>query len=124
MAEQVKRIVGEILEQGAKDPRIGFVSVMGVEMSGDLKSARVYISIYGEEPEVEKTMSGIQSARSYIQRELGDRLSARYTPRISFHLDRSIAYGERIDRVIEKLHREEGQLPEEKSSDESTAEDS
>lgn len=121
VAEQIKRIVGEILGRGTKDPRIGFVSVMGVEISGDLKTARVFISIFGDQAEVQKTMLGLQSARSYIQRELGGQIHTRYTPLISFHLDRSISYGERIDRVINKLHREEGQLPQEEGSDENTA---
>ena len=124
VAEQVRRIVGQVLERGAKDPRIGFVSVTGVDVSGDLKTARIFVSIYGEEAEVQKTMLGIQSARSYIQRELGEHLRTRYTPRISFHIDRSISYGERIDRVIEKLHREEGQLPREEDNGENTQADS
>ena len=103
MEEQVKRIVSEILKRGAKDPRIGFVSVTGVEISADLRNARVFVSMLGEPSEVEKTLGGLQSARSYIQRELGRRMSSRYTPVISFHRDDSISYGLRIEGVIREL---------------------
>ncbi|HDL64781.1 MAG TPA: 30S ribosome-binding factor RbfA, partial [Proteobacteria bacterium] len=75
--EQVKRILGDILQVGANDPRIGFVSVVRVDTTGDLKNARVYVSIMGEDVEVEKSLEGLRSARSYFQRELGRRMSSR-----------------------------------------------
>ena len=105
--EQVKRILGDILQAGANDPRIGFVSVIRVETTGDLKNARVYVSIMGEDVEVEKSLEGLRSARSYFQRELGHRMSSRYTPVISFVLDESIEYSERIDRILSELKRED-----------------
>ena len=102
--EQVKRILGDILQGGVNDPRIGFVSVVRVETTGDLKNARVYVSIMGEDAEVEKSLEGLRSARSYFQRELGHQMSSRYTPVISFVLDESIEYSERIDRILSELH--------------------
>jgi len=105
---QVKQIVGEILERGAKDPRIGFVSVMSVEVSADLRNARVFVSIFGSEEEISRTMQGLQSARSYVQRELGLQMSTRYTPVITFQRDKSIAYADRINRIIDQM-KEKGQ---------------
>lgn len=102
--EQVKRILGDILRGGVNDPRIGFVSVVRVETTGDLKNARVYVSIMGEDEEVQKSLEGLLSARSYFQRELGRRMSSRYTPVISFVLDESIEYSERIDRILSELN--------------------
>lgn len=102
--EQVKRILGDILQGGANDPRIGFVSIARVEAAGDLKSARVFVSIMGDDEEIEKSLEGLRSARSYFQRELGRRMSARYTPIISFLLDESIEYSKRIDRILSQLN--------------------
>lgn len=100
--EQVKRILGDMLGAGANDPRIGFVSILRVEAAGDLKSARVYVSVLGEEEEVRRTLKGLESARSYFQRELGARMSSRYTPVIAFELDPAIEIDARIDRLLEK----------------------
>jgi len=101
MEEQVKRILGEMLRAGANDPRIGFVSVLRVEAAGDLKSARVYVSVLGEGEEVGRTLEGLRSARSYFQRELGERMSSRYTPVISFALDPAIEIESRIEHLLE-----------------------
>jgi ribosome-binding factor A len=100
---QVKQIVGEILGRGTKDPRIGFVSVVSVEVSADLRRARVFVSIYGSEEEAARTLEGLQSARGYIQRELGMSMRTRYTPVITFQRDGSIAYAARINRIIGEM---------------------
>lgn len=97
-----------VLGKGAKDPRIGFVSVVRVETTGDLKQARVYVSVYGGEGEAEETLNGLQSARGFIQRELGQQMSARYTPVISFHLSDPERDGSRIDQMLDELKKEEG----------------
>ncbi len=102
--EQIKRILGEILSTGAKDPRIGFVSVTRVETTADLKQARVCISVLGEEEEVRRALEGLRSARGYFQRELGRRMSTRYTPVISFSFDDSLQYSDRINRLFDRLH--------------------
>lgn len=101
--KQIKRILGEILGSGANDPRIGFVSVVSVEATRDLKSARVYVSVLGEGIDIRNTLEGIRSARSYFQREMGRRMSSRYTPVITFFLDDSIQYSNRIDRILSEL---------------------
>ncbi|MEA1928546.1 MAG: 30S ribosome-binding factor RbfA [Candidatus Auribacterota bacterium] len=107
--EQIKRILGDVLRVGANDPRIGFVSVLGVEATGDLKNARVYVSVLGEDEDTPRTMEGLESARSFFQRELGRRMSSRYTPVISFHLDDSIEYSNRIDRILTKIKEDESE---------------
>lgn len=111
--EQIRRIVGLVLEKGTKDPRIGFVSVVRVEVSGDLKHARIYVSVYGGAKEAQETLDGLQSARSFIQRELGHRMSSRYTPVISFQVVDSIRYSSRIDKMLRELKEREDWSPEE-----------
>ncbi len=101
--KQIKRILGEMLGSGANDPRIGFVSVVSVEATRDLKSARVYVSVLGEDIDIRNTLEGLRSARSYFQREMGHRMSSRYTPVITFFLDDSIEYSNRIDRILSEL---------------------
>ncbi|MDP8215343.1 MAG: 30S ribosome-binding factor RbfA [Candidatus Euphemobacter frigidus] len=103
MEEQVKRILGEIMESGVNDPRIGFVSVVGVEMTGDLKMARVYVSFLGGDDDARRTLEGLRSARSYLQRELGHRMSSRYTPVITFFLDDSTRYSDRINHILNEM---------------------
>lgn len=100
--EQVKRILGDVLQGGANDPRIGFVSIRRVEAAGDLKSARVLVSVLGERDAIENTLEGLQSARSYFQRELAAKMSSRYTPVISFALDPAIEIDARIDLLLEQ----------------------
>lgn len=113
MEEQVKRILGEILKTGVNDPRIGFVSVVRVEMTGDLKMARVYVSVLGGDNDAHRTLEGLRSARSYFQRELGHQMSSRYTPVITFFLDDSMRYSDRINHILNELKddREEDEDP-------------
>jgi ribosome-binding factor A len=108
MEEQVRRILGDMLRSGANDPRIGFASVQRVEVAGDLKSAKVYVSVLGEAAEVSRTLEGLKSARGYFQRELGKQMSSRYTPVITFSLDPAIEIDARIDRLLEAA-RERGE---------------
>jgi len=105
--EQIKRIIGEILAAGAQDPRIGFASVTRVSVTPDLQQAKVFISVYGGEEEARKTFQGLQCARSYIQRELGAQISYRNTPVISFHEDRALAYGSRIEEILQEIKKKE-----------------
>jgi len=108
---QIQRVVGEIIGKGARDPRIGFVSVMGVDVTPDLKNAHIHVSVYGSEEEVAKTLEGLESARSFIQRELASALRLRYSPKIFFHRDDSIAYTMKVEEMLGSLRREDGQLP-------------
>ena len=105
--EQIKRVISELLIGGIKDPRIGLVGIGRVEVTPDLREARVYVRPLGETAEMEETMEGLRSARGYIQRELGRQLRIKYTPVIRFFPDRSAERAGRIDRLIEKIKEEE-----------------
>ncbi len=105
--EQLKRILAEILAGGINDPRVGMVDITGVKVTPDLREARFYIRVVGGEDELESTMVGLKSARGYIQRQLGRSLNIKYTPVISFFPDKSVDRVEKIERIIEKIKREE-----------------
>jgi ribosome-binding factor A len=106
---QMKREMSEILANHLKDPRLGFVTVTGVELSDDLRYARVYISIYGDAQNQKETLKGLKSAKGFIRREIGQRLRLRYCPDFDFRIDESIAEGDKIDRLLHQI--EGGEKP-------------
>jgi ribosome-binding factor A len=105
----LKKEISQILAREMKDPRLGFATVTRVEMSADLKHAKVYVSVYGSEKERESCLGALAHARGYIQHMLSPRIRLKYMPQLSFVLDRSIEYSIHIDQVIERLEDEERQ---------------
>ncbi|MCK4437138.1 30S ribosome-binding factor RbfA, partial [bacterium] len=85
------------------DPRIGFITITDVELSRDLRHAKVFISVYGDESEKEKALKGLSSAAGFIRREVGKRVKLRYTPEIVFKWDRSIEKGAQIEEVLRRI---------------------
>ena len=90
-----------------KDPRIGFVTVTGVEMTGDLREAKIFVSIMGSEEQVKNSWEGLQSALGFIRREIGKRIRLRFTPEISFAPDKSLDYSEHIQKILLEINRTE-----------------
>ncbi len=103
--------IAQLLQRGIKDPRIGFVSVIRVETTRDLKNARVYVSVYGEEAAQAETLQGLSSAAGYIRHQLFRSLSLKTIPNLSFVLDDSIAHGVHIASVLRQLE-QDGDEPE------------
>ena len=87
-----------------KDPRIKFVTVTGVDLSVDLKYAKVYVSVLGSIAEREETLAGLNSVNGFIRRELGARLKRmRYIPELTFHYDDSIEHGIKIEQLLKSI---------------------
>jgi ribosome-binding factor A len=101
LAEIIKKEVSDMLRDELKDPRIGFVTITGVEVSTDLRYARIFFSVLGSEEEAKASLEALNRARGYVRSELGRRIRLRYAPEISFKLDPSIQRG---IRVMELLH--------------------
>jgi phosphoesterase RecJ-like protein len=101
--EACKEALGEILQKEIKDPRVGFVTVTEVEVSPDFKQAKVGISVLGDSEEVEKTLEGLEKAKGFLRRELGNRVRLRYTPELKIHLDRSAEVSERVQGLLHDL---------------------
>ena len=94
----------QIIRRELKDPRIGFVSITRVRMSPDLRSARVHVSVLGDEREQEATLAGLRSASGLIRRALGKRLeNLKFSPEIRFELDTSIEYSVHISRRLREI---------------------
>ncbi len=107
VADLIRKEISEmILLKTIKDPRIGFLTITRVSVSDDCRMARVYFSIMGTVEERNRSLEGLNSARGYVRRELGRRISLRYTPDITFQFDPSIEYAIHIDEVIHHLHEE------------------
>jgi|SRR4051812_34528481 ribosome-binding factor A len=107
VAEAVQQYVSQLLQRDMKDPRIGFVTVTSVEMSTDLKYARVFVSVMGTPEEQKATMDALASAKGFIRRELAARLDLRFAPEVQFKLDTSAEYSDRINRLLNELKAEE-----------------
>ena len=84
VGEQIKKELSQLIQQELKDPRIGFVTVTGVEMSGDLQIAKVYISVMGNEEQKQETLAGLEKAKGYLRSEIGHRVSLRHVPELIF----------------------------------------
>ncbi|MCM3742876.1 30S ribosome-binding factor RbfA [Sporosarcina luteola] len=107
VAEQMKKELGGIIGQKLKDPRIGFVTVTDVEVTGDLQQATIFISVLGNEAEKEATLAGLTKAKGFIRTEIGQRIRLRKTPEIEFAFDDSVAYGNRIESLLRQVNSEE-----------------
>ncbi len=106
--EAIKEEISDILKNRLKDPRIGFASVVDVEVSGDLRHAKVFISVLGGEEKKIQTLEGLRSATGFIRSEVGKRIRLRHTPEIVFYLDESIERGVHISKLLEDVKRMEG----------------
>jgi len=107
MSQLLKEIISKIILRELKDPRIGFASVTKIEVSNDLKHAKVMVSVLGSEQEKKETMEGLEQARNYIQKLVGERLTTYHTPKIIFRYDNSIEKGVHISHLIDEVIEED-----------------
>ena len=109
MAERMRRVnesIRQVLSEGIgqlKDPRIGFVTVTGVETSPDLRHARVFISVLGAERKRKQTLAGLQAAHAVLQTRLARELRMKRTPQLAFEYDPSVERGVRMTKLIDEL---------------------
>jgi len=106
---QLKKEISLILQEDLRDPRIGFVTLTRIDLTGDLRYAKVYFSVLGDEAAKQSSTEGIQSAVGYIRRLIGERLKLKYVPEISFKLDKSIEYSINLEKTFERLKNEREQ---------------
>jgi ribosome-binding factor A len=100
--ESVRHVLSEAIGQ-LKDPRIGFVTVTGVETSPDLRHARVFVSVLGAERKRIATMAGLQAAHSVLQARIAAELRMKRTPQLAFEYDPSVERGVRMTKLIDEL---------------------
>ncbi|MBM3788846.1 MAG: 30S ribosome-binding factor RbfA [Acidobacteria bacterium] len=103
LALQIQHEVSLILSGRVRDRRIGFVTVTGVDLSPDLRQAKIFVSSLGTEKDREATVQNLNRAARWIRHELGQRIRVRFLPEIAFHHDTSQQYGEKIDRLLDEI---------------------
>lgn len=103
VGDEIKQIVSVLLQRELKDPRIGFVTITGVQVTQDLKYARIHVSVMGSKEEQRATMDALTSARGFIRREIASRMEIRYVPEIQFRLDKGAEYSDQIARLLNEL---------------------
>lgn len=109
VGELIRQAVGVFLTADVRDPRIGFVTVVGVDVSPDLTHANVRVSVMGTEAEKATSLEGLVSAARYLRAQLASQLNLRTSPELHFRLDRGLDHAQRIDRVLKELKEGEGE---------------
>ena len=107
VADMLVAEISDILRTRVKDPRLGFVTITDVEMTKDLRIAKVFFSVLGNEAQRADSIKGLESAKLFIQSEVGSRIRIKFLPQLIFRLDTSIEYGARIETLITRIHQNE-----------------
>ena len=111
VSEALKREIGNIIHAELKDPRLGFITVTRVELTQDLRYAKVFFSVLGKEEEYKKTKEALDSALGFIRRLIAQRIRLRLVPEISFKEDRSAEYSIRIQEALNEIKELNEPLP-------------
>ena len=112
LAELITAELSDLLRTRMKDPRLGFASITHVEVSGDFRHAKIFVSVMGSEAEQNDTMKALKHATGFLRHELAGRLTLRYMPELVFKLDTSIVQGARILELINKIEQEHSTISE------------
>lgn len=104
VSQLIHRELSDIIDNHVRDPRIGMVTVTGVDVSRDLKYARVFVSVLGEETEIDDNVKALNKASSFIRSMLSQRIQLKFIPELSFHFDDSTVSGMRIDKILRELN--------------------
>lgn len=112
VSDLLREEIAEIIMRRLKDPRLGFVTVTGVDITEDLKIARVFVSVLKEEDR-ESTLEILNSAKSFVRSEVAKRVRMKVIPTIEFRIDESIEYGARIDKLLKEIKKHSGESDEE-----------
>jgi ribosome-binding factor A len=101
--DAIQKEVSDIIRNEVKDPRLGFVTITSVEVSDDLRHAKIFFSVLGKEEEFKKTEEALKSAQGYIRTLLAGRIQLRFAPEIMFRVDKSSVYSVRIEEVLNEI---------------------
>lgn len=100
--ELIREVIGGAIATELQDPRIGFVTITAVETSPDLRSARVFVSVLGDEDQREATLEGLASSHGVLQAAIAREMRIKRTPTLSFHYDDSIERGARLSQLLDE----------------------
>ena len=106
VGDEIQRVLGDVIQNEVKDPRVGFVTVTGVTVTPDLSRANVRLSVMGEEQERKETMRALERAKGFLRRRVGEEVVLRMVPELVLHLDTSLDHAMRISELLQDLDRE------------------
>ncbi|MEZ6094080.1 MAG: 30S ribosome-binding factor RbfA [Pirellulaceae bacterium] len=112
-AEAIREVVGMAILVDLKDPRIRDVTVTFVEVSADMRQAKVHVSVMGDETKQRLSLTGLQNSAGFLQQKIGNRLDTRYTPRLTFVLDKGVKNAMAVTRILNEVLPREPQSPDE-----------
>lgn len=107
IGDRIRKETAVLLLEKVKDPRVGDVTVTGVDLSGDLKVAKVYYSTIGGKERINNAQKGLDSAKGFIKKEIGCRLKLRYIPDITFVHDPTLEQADRMEKILKSLETDE-----------------
>lgn len=121
VAGTIQRVLGDVIQNELKDPRVGFATVVGVDVSADIRHARVRISIMGDEQQRAETMSGLRSAQGFLRRRIAEEMRhLRFVPELRLQLDTSLDYSMRIDTILRDIKQEQEEHNQANQADQAT----
>ncbi|WP_454190608.1 30S ribosome-binding factor RbfA [Paenibacillus sp. Marseille-Q7038] len=103
VSEQIKKEISLLIQTELKDPRVGFVTVTGVDLTNDLSQAKIYLSVLGDEEQKNNSLKALHKANGFMRSELGKRIKFRHVPELIFKIDESIEYGSRIEKLLTEI---------------------
>ncbi len=109
VARLIQEEIAKIIQTELRDPTLGFTTVTDVVLTPDLRHADVYVTIFGEEEIKKKSLDVLNKAQGFIRRMVAKELNLKTNPTFSFHLDESFEKGEKIEKIIEEIHREDAE---------------
>ena len=112
-ASAIREVVSMAILTELRDPRVKNVTVIGVEVLPDMKSAKVHVSIMGSEKEQQLSLSGLQNSAGFLQKRIAERIETRYTPRLEFVMDKGVKNSLEVARILREVLPAESQTPEE-----------
>jgi ribosome-binding factor A len=102
VGDRIREELARLLNEEARDPGLGFITLTGVDLSPDMRYARVFVSVLGSDPQ--PTLDALERATPFLRRGLARCAGLRFTPRLSFALDPSVAAGSRVERLLQEIH--------------------
>ena len=107
VAEEIRKEASNIIHHELKDPRLGFITITQVELTRDLRYAKIFFSVLGKEEERKKSREALESALGFIRRLVAERINLRFAPEIIFREDRSSEYRVRIEEILQEIKKVE-----------------
>lgn len=106
VASEIREHISQILNQETHDPRVGFITVTKVEVTPDLRMAKIFISSIGGKTDKDNALKGLSSASGYLRKMLGERIRLRFIPELIFKIDESSEYIIHLNEIFDKIHKE------------------